>query len=273
MSRVFMQAELEGIATFWRIRRRDGAALGLTSHDRDLWFDGVLHRAAPGMLPSAIRRSADLSPDSAEVEGALTHDAISAADLAAGRFDGAAVEIGVVDWESLDRAVLYRGEIGGVSEQAGRFTAELRSAKADLEADLVPRTSPTCRAQFCGPGCTLSAARFTHEATVATIDLAGNRVAFAGGPAPDAMRDGSLRWLDGPLAGLATEVVSADATGLVLEQGLDPSLAPGMRALLREGCDHTVETCASRFGNAINFQGEPFLPGNDIIARYPSPSQ
>ena len=150
MSRVFFQQELEAGATFWRVRRRDGIMLGLTSHDRDLWFDGVLHRAAPGMVPSAIRRTADLSPDSAEVEGALTHDSIPAADLAGGRFDGAAVEIGVVDWSNLDRAVLYRGEIGAVSEQAGSFSAELRSAKADLEADLVPRTSPTCRAQFCG---------------------------------------------------------------------------------------------------------------------------
>ena len=25
-----------------------------------------------------------------------------------------------------------------------------------------------------------------------------------------------------------------------------------------------------RFGNAVNFQGEPFLPGNDLLARYPS---
>jgi len=273
MSHVFFSQELEAGATFWRIRRRDGIALGLTSHDRDLWFDGVLHRAAPGMLPSAIRRTADFGPDSAEVQGALTHDSIPATDLSAGRFDGAAVEIGVVDWETLDRAVLYRGEIGGVAEEAGQFSAELRSAKADLEADTVPRASPTCRAQFCGPGCTLSSAKFTHEAVVSSIDFAANRVAFAGGPAAAAMREGSLRLLDGPQAGMAIEVASADASALVLDRELDPGLEPGTRALLREGCDHTVQTCSVRFGNAINFQGEPFLPGNDLIARYPTSSR
>jgi len=272
MSRVFFRQELEGVATFWRIRRRDGVTLGLTSHDRDLWFDGIVHRAAPGMLPSAIRRTADLSPDSAEVQGALTHDSIPAADLAAGRFDGAAVEIGVVDWETLERAVLYRGEIGGVAEQDGSFNAELRSAKADLEADTVPRTSPTCRAPFCGPRCTLSAAKYTHEAVVAAVDFAANRVTFTGGPASEAMRDGSLRWLDGPHAGLAMEVAAADAGGLVLDLELDPALQPGARARLREGCDHTIQTCQARFGNAVNFQGEPFLPGNDLIARYPTAS-
>ncbi len=270
MSRVFLGAELEPVATFWGIRRRDGVALALTSHDRDLWFGGLFHRASPGMLPSAIRRNADFAPDSAEVEGALSNDAIDAADLAAGRFDGAAVEVGVVDWETLEHAVLYRGEVGAVSEQAGRFSAELRSAKAMLENDPVPRTSPTCRAAFCGPGCTLSAARFTHEAVVAAVELAANRVTFAGGPGDEAMADGSVRWLDGPHAGAAMAVIVADGAGLVLDGDLDPALAPGARALLREGCDHTVQTCATRFGNAANFQGEPFLPGNDLLARYPT---
>lgn len=273
MSRVFLRQPLEGVATFWRIRRRDGVTLGLTSHDCDLWFDGVLHRAAPGMLPSAIRRTADLAPDSAEVHGALTHDSIAAADLAAGRFDGAAVEIGVIDWETLERVVLYRGEIGDVTEEAGRFGAELLSAKLALEADLVPRTSPTCRAPFGGPGCALSLARFTHEAVLAAIDPTANRVRFTGGPAAAAMRDGSVRWVDGPHSGLAMAVASADADGLVLDAPLDPGLAPGTRALLREGCDHTLATCAQRFANAANFQGEPFVPGNDLLARYPAPTR
>jgi uncharacterized phage protein (TIGR02218 family) len=273
MTRVFLREPLEGAATFWRIRRRDGVTLGLTSHDRDLWFDGVTHRAAPGMLPSAVRRSADLAPDSAEVHGALTHDSIAAVDLAAGRFDGAGVEIGVVDWETLDRAVLYRGEIGGVTEEAGRFGAELLSAKSALEVDLVPRTSPTCRARFGGPGCALSVARFTHEAVLAAVYADENRAHFAGGPPVADLRHGSVRWIDGPQAGLTMEIVSADDDGLVLDVPLDPDLAPGTHALLREGCDHTLATCAQRFANAINFQGEPFVPGNDLLARGPAGSR
>ena len=270
--RVFGREALEALAMFWRVRRRDGVMLGFVSHDRDLWFDGVLHRAAPGMVPSAVRRSADLSPDSAEVQGALTHDSLSEADLAAGRFDGARVEIGVVDWETLERAVLYRGEIGEVSEEAGEFAAELRSAKALLETDPVPRTSPTCRARFGGPGCTLSAARFTHEAVLQAVDFEANRVTFAGAPAAGLMGEGSVRWLDGPHAGITMQVSRAEEAGLVLDLALDPTLEPGTRALLREGCDHTLATCHARFGNAVNFQGEPFVPGNDLLARYPRAS-
>jgi uncharacterized phage protein (TIGR02218 family) len=272
MSRVFFREELEPTATFWRVLRRDGMTLGFTSHDRDLWLDGVLHRAAPGMLPSAVRRTADLNPDSVDVQGALTHDSISAVDLAAGLFDGAQIHLGVADWENGDLAVLYRGEVGALSEEANGFTAELLSAKAALDADPVPRTSPTCRAQFCGLGCTLSPARFTHELRVAAIDLGANSVSFADGPAAEDFRDGSLRWLDGPQAGQANTVVAIEGAMLVLEQALDSTLAAGTLARLREGCDHTIATCAARFANSINFQGEPFLPGNDLLTRYPQGS-
>jgi uncharacterized phage protein (TIGR02218 family) len=269
MCRVYGREPLEGLASFWRVRRRDGVTLGLVGHDRDLWFGGVLHRAAPGMVPSAVRRGADFSPDSADVQGALVHDSITEADLAAGRIDRAGVEIGVVDWETLEHAVLYRGEIGEVSEEAGWFSAELRSAKALLEVDGVPRTSPTCRARFCGPGCTLSAERFTHEAVLDSMDFDANAVSFSGAPAAELMREGSVRWIDGPHTGITMQVSRADATALVLDRMLDPALTPGTRALLRQGCDHTLPTCHARFGNAINFQGEPFVPGNDLLARYP----
>src|SRR5690606_24634524 len=158
----------------------------------------------------AIRRTAGLTGDSAEVEGALAHGALSADDLADGRFDGARIAIGAVDWQTLERAVRYRGEVGAIGEEGGEVTADLRSAEAMLEAAPVPRTSPTCRAQFCGPGCALSSAKFTHEAAVSSIDFETNRVVLAGGPPAAAMLDGHLRWLDGPQAGLKMEVVSVD---------------------------------------------------------------
>ncbi|PKP61094.1 MAG: hypothetical protein CVT87_07460, partial [Alphaproteobacteria bacterium HGW-Alphaproteobacteria-9] len=89
--RVFFDRELDTVATFWRIYRRDGAALAFTSHDRDLTFGGITHRAAPGMIPAAIRLTVELSNDSAEAQGALHHDSIREEELAAGLFDEAAI--------------------------------------------------------------------------------------------------------------------------------------------------------------------------------------
>lgn len=274
MSRVWFAGDLETVATFWRILRGDGVTLGFTSHDRDLWFDGVLHRASPGMVPSAIRKSADFEPDSAEARGAITHEAITGEDLAAGRFDGAQVRIGLVDWESGEHDVLYAGAIGAVAEENGGFSAELASRKAELRRDPVPRTSPACRAVFCGPGCNLNPLRFTREVRLAAIAPLANAAVFEGMPDPARHAGGTLRWLDGPQAGLAMGVMAGDGSGgLVLDVPIDPATPAGTRALLREGCDRTLETCATRFDNALNFRGEPFLPGNDLLVRYPGPAQ
>ena len=168
MSRTFFASELEGVATYWRIYRTDGCTLGFVSHDRDLVSDDILHRAAPGILPASLRKTDTLSGDSAEMRGPLGHWSIAEADLEQGRFDHATVEVGALDWETGEALALFSGTLGAVSRDGGTFVAELQSAKAMLDVDPVPRTSPSCRARFCGEGCTLSAARFTHRASHAS---------------------------------------------------------------------------------------------------------
>src|SRR6056297_1945439 len=194
--RVFFNRELDTVATFWRVFRRDGITLGFTSHDRTLTFHGITHRAAPGMAPTAIRMTADLTEDSAGVEGVLSHDSIRAADLAAGLFDAAAILVGVVDWETLENHILYSGTLGQVEDNTRGFTAELRSAKRVLDDDLVPRTSPTCRAEFCGRGCNLPAVRYTRRATLNAINFDLNQIRVEN-VTVDIHVDGQVRFLEG----------------------------------------------------------------------------
>lgn len=273
MNRVWFAEPLETVATWWRIARRDGVTLGFTTHDRDMWFEGVLHRASPGMIPSSIRRSGGLDEDSAEVSGALTHDTVSSADLAAGWFDGARVCIGLIDWETGQHETLWVGTLGAVREEGGAFCAELTSRKSELLQSPVPRTSPACRAQFCGPGCNLNPAFFTHEGLLDESDSESGEVMITCGASSENLVGGSLRWLDGPLAGSTQRIAAInDAGAITLSPPLEIPLPAGLRATVREGCDHSLDTCATRFDNAANFRGEPFLPGNDLLARYPAPS-
>jgi uncharacterized phage protein (TIGR02218 family) len=200
----------------------------------------------------------------------LSHASIREADLGAGLFDEAAIEIGAVDWQTREHHVLYTGEIGRLEDDQSQFSAELRSGKQLLEQDLVPRTSPTCRAEFCGRGCGLSAARFTSIRALAGIDLDRNRVRFESVNAAQHV-DGRIRFHSGPQTGIRFDIIDAEGEWLLLDRPLASGIAIGTRTDLTEGCDHTIATCASRFGNAINFRGEPFLPGNDLLSRYGQP--
>ncbi len=271
MTRTWFSQSLETVAVWWRIERRDGVTLGFTSHDRDLVFAGLRHRTAPGMVPSAVRRTATFEADSAEVTGALSHDAISEIDLSAGRFDGARVSVGLVDWETLETESLFTGTIGAVGREGEQFSAELQSIKQGLNRQVVPRTSPTCRAEFCGEGCTLSAAHFSHEAIIAEVSADRQSVRLDSLVNPERFEFGWHRTVDGPDAGIAMRIDTVEGDWLVLERPMSSVMDGGVRTIVREGCDNTLATCSSRFGNAVNFQGEPFLPGNDLLTRYPAP--
>jgi uncharacterized phage protein (TIGR02218 family) len=267
---VFFAKELETVATYWRIYRKDGVTLGFTSHDRALELEGVRHLAAPGIIPSAIRLTDSITPDSAEVEGALSHDLISSIDLQAGAYDGAQIVIGAIDWQSLEFAQIYTGTIGDIEQDGLRFAAELRSSKYMLEADLVPRTSPTCRAEFCDKSCGLSAEAFGQNVTTDAVDPDANTVTITGFN-PALFEQGTLRFCEGPQIGILFGITEASTNSLLLDRPIANDTPQQVAVKLRQGCDRTFTTCRTRFANAINFRGEPFLPGNDLLARYPRP--
>ena len=262
--------ELTALAFCWRLERRDGAALGFTSHDRDLAIGGLVYRAAPGMLPSAISTSNGFDVDSLDVEGALTADAVSAADLAAGRWDGAALAIFMVDWTNpeADAIAVARGELGDVSVRGDAFEAELRGPTAQLDRPVVEQTSPECRAQLGDKRCRVDMAgreRVTRVAAVVAETVIDVESAAAG----DAYAYGRLRWLSGANSGLESAVLSSEGARLILREAPEAAAAQGDLVEISEGCDKSLATCSARFANAANFRGEPHLPGLDLLTRYP----
>src|SRR3546814_2702974 len=94
---------------------------------------GLIYRSAPGIAPSAVHLSAGLETDSMDVTGALSADAITEADLAVGRYDGAQVELFMTDWEMPEagKLPLMRGQLGTVSHEDTDFSAELRGPRSE----------------------------------------------------------------------------------------------------------------------------------------------
>jgi len=265
----WLAQELTSVAFCWRLERRDGVAIGLTSHDRDLQVDGLLHRAAPGMTPSAIRREEGLEPETVDAGGALAAEAIRADDLATGRWDGARVTLFAADWTAPARQVpLSKGMVGAVELTERGFTAELRGLAAALDQPVAEETSPECRAELGDRRCRVAmAARRRFARTVSADGPA--LVLDVAEPVPGAWANGRLRWFGGANAGLEAMVAVSDGATLTLR--LPPAFAveAGDLVEVSEGCDRSLETCATRFNNATNFRGEPFLPGIDLLTRYP----
>ena len=269
MPLAWLDRDLTTIALCWRLDRRDGISLGFTSHDRDLAIDGLAYRARPGMLPSAVSLSDGFDVATLDVSGALTSDAITADDLAAGRWDGAKVRLFAIDWEAPDTALpLARGEIGDVGIKDSAFTAELRGPTALLERPAVEQTSPECRADLGDRRCRVDMAARVRILTVVSADGATITVSQSE-PSANAYGYGRLRWISGANSGLAGAILSSAGAVVTLREPPFFAVEAGTLAELREGCDRRFDTCRTRFANAENFRGEPFLPGNDLLTRYP----
>lgn len=265
----WLREELVTLAWCWRLARRDGVVVGLTSHDRDLVVGGTPYRAAPGMKPSALETSDSLEVETMDLEGAVSSAAISAADLDAGRWDGAELVLMVTDW-SLPEAppiVVARGELGAVERRGAAFAAELQGVLRRLDALACPATSPSCRAGLGDRACRVDLAPLTHLRRVVAVD--GRAVTLDAPVAAGSMAFGELLWIEGAACGLASPVIADDGTVLTLAEV--PAVLPALpvRVRLSEGCDKQLATCRARFGNAANFRGEAHLPGNDLLTRYP----
>lgn len=265
----FLAGALTTVALCWRIERRDGVAIGLTDHDRDLMIDGLLHRAAPGMTPSAITRTDTLQADTMDVTGAFSSAAIAEDDLLAGRWDGARVAMFAVDWTGQQgRVDLGEGMIGAVETRDGGFTAELRGASAVLDRAVVEETSPECRAELGDKRCRVPIAGRRRFARVVAVE--GQRITLDAAEAlAGAYGLGTLRWIGGRNSGLISSIMASETDTVMLRSAPLFPAQPGALVELIEGCDKSLATCATRFGNAANFRGEPFLPGIDLLTRYP----
>lgn len=265
----WLSAPVVPLAWCWRIERRDGVVLGLTTHDCALGFGGLTFRPEPGIRPSSIRQRGGLSGDSFDVTGALTSSTISAEDLRQGRWNGARLALIVADWQAPGERhlVVAEGRLGSVTVRGAEFTAELAGRDPELLRPFVPETSAECRAELGDRDCRVALAGRTVRAVVTaaagrvlTVDTALGAGDFA---------YGALRWLDGAARGTRAVIVANDAASVTLAAVADARGVVGCRVELIEGCDKRATTCAGRFANIANFRGEPHLPGIDLLTRFP----
>ena len=263
----------------WRLTCRDGFRLGFTEHDRKLTFDGTVFEPGTGFAATEASVASGLSAPGAEVRGGFSSDAITEADLAAGRYDGARVEQFLV-WQAADEqhALMSVQEIGEVNRAGPGFSAELRSFAHRLQQPEGRIYNRRCDADLGDGKCRvdMGAANRRVSAVVAEV-LSADRLTVSGLPdlAEGHFRLGHLRFDDGVLSGrrLAIEESGAGTGGLVtlrLWLPLEARPAEGDAVTLTVGCDKSFATCREKFGNQLNFRGFPHMPGSDFAYSYVS---
>jgi uncharacterized phage protein (TIGR02218 family) len=272
----------EGVTTLcrcWRLTRSDGTVLGFSDHDSDLVFDGVVHRAATAIDAAEAAAELGFAVGGGDVAGALSAAGLTEEDIAAGRYDDAAVETWLVNWATpAERVLLATASIGEIRRADGSFVAELRGPmhRLDETRGLVYRAA--CSADLGDARCRVGLDASAYAAAAVVTRSAG-ALGFGTSGLTDYAEGwftgGRLLWTAGSNSGHAVEVKAHRRVGpdseIDLWQRAPRPIAAGDAFRVTAGCDKSLATCGAKFGNVANHRGFPHMPGNDFILRVAGP--
>jgi uncharacterized phage protein (TIGR02218 family) len=276
------QARLDADATTfchcWKLVRRDGVAQGFTNHDCDLTIDGLMYSADVGLEGARMETRLGLAPGGMDVSGALSSASLTESDLANGAYDGASVEIWLVDWrEPAHRVLLDAATLGEVQHGEHGFKAELRSIAHRLDEERGRRFQRGCSADVGDAACRVDLAAPAFRCVTRLVSASASSCTIAAGAFADGwFSDGLLLARNGANAGARLAIKSHSVIGAAarIDFWTPPphAFAPGDEVEITAGCDKSFATCGAKFANRANFRGFPHMPGNDVLMRYASAS-
>jgi len=260
----------------WRLVLRDGTRIGFTDHDRDLIFDGLTHAAGSGLDASEVETTLGFGSVGGEVAGALAAAALTEADLAAGRYDGATVETWLVDWHQPEaRLLLDVAVLGETSRSDSAFVAEVRSLAQTLDEPRGRSYQTVCSADLGDARCgvSLAAAPFRVTCSVLVVEGASTLRLSATGLDSGWFTGGALHAAGRRLCTIRDHAERDGHAFINAWTQLSATPLVGSLVTLVAGCDKSFETCRARFANQHNFRGFPHMPGNDVTLGYVSAGQ
>ena len=257
-----------------KVTRTDATVYGFTSAQADLVVSGVTYLAGPGLDVAGLASSAGMAVDNTELTILADDVLITVPDILAGRWNGAAFELFVVNWNdlSMGRDVRKAGTFGAVQPRNGAFSVELRGLQQYLQQTVGAVSTKTCRARLGDALCTKDLTAFTVTGSVTTVTSQQVVRDSTRTEADDYFAEGLLTWTGGDNEGLVVKVKSYVQSGGVITL-MVPAVATvqiGDTYTLVAGCrKRLLEDCRDKFNNVLNFQAEPHRPTIDDLTSPP----
>ncbi len=251
------------------ITRVDGTVIRFAESDEAITVGGDTYSVVPGLQVSAIKSTANGEMPSCQFVG-VQGTTFDSDDLDVGLFDGATVQIYIVDRMNLSRKGLaFTGAISNITTDpiGHRVSFDVKGPAASARKVMTQKRSPMCRTDLFSVLCQLNKTSYAVPTTVATVVDAFNFTV-----------SGSLAQADGYFnQGVA---VTASGVAFVMSNWVqstqtisaylpcDRLLSLGLGLTIYPGCDKTLGAggCA-KFANQENFQGEPHFTGTAAAAQ------
>ena len=272
------------VALFMKVTRSDALVYGWNSTDEPLTVSALVYQ--PGLDQTSIAFAAGLGVNNLELTILPDPDGgtITRADLLTGVWDNARFELFEANHRSLADGVnvLMQGMTGEVSVNVGSFVVEMRSLSQVLQQPIGIVTAKGCRARLGDTACKVVMGPFTYTGSLTGVTSRQVVTSSARGEAADWFGEGTYTATSG-LNGVPFRFkrrITAFAAGqFTFDIPFPYAFSVGDTYSVKAGCrkrhERTlalpagVSDCIDKFNNVLNFQGEPFARGVDVITASP----
>lgn len=251
---------------------RGGDIKRFALHAEDIEFDGETYEAVAFDV-STIQVSAGTEINNATF-ATMLNQAVSRLNIRGGKWQGAKVQLTIVDFNTLEIGYLERhnGRFGQATIIGKEAEFEYRGLMQILAQEIGDRTSRLCRYTLGGAKCTKNLEDFTFTGEVTAVGTGyGAHQRFTINVSKDDgyFYKGEILWTSGNNDGLKMEVQNNDGQEITLLLPMLKAVQVGDEFSIIAGDDKRIETCHGKFNNAINFGGEPCIPPKDKIFKFP----
>ncbi len=255
------------------ITRADGTVKRFAESDEAIVVDGDTFSVVPGLQISAVKHTSNGETPSCQIAAVHTVGGVfNTADIDLGLYDGATVQIYIVDRLNLSqKGLLFTGSIGNTAYSVeNQVVFDVQGPSVSAKILMTQKRSPMCRTDW---GSTLCGVNRALYAVSTTVGVVGGDGSFS------FTVTGSLAQVDGWFnQGL---LVKASGYKLVIANwsqstqtitSYKPSsllLTAGDAITLYPGCDKTLTGANGcfKFSNQLNFVGEPHFLGTAAAAQ------
>ena len=251
-----------------KLVRLDGQVFGFTSSTENMIFDGVLYSATQGLSVSSLEFNAGFAVDNLELTTLDDGTLFIKNEVIGGTWRNCGFTILRYNFMDLSDGfeTIMVGTVGDLTMKQGVVTVELRGLQAPLQQTIGCVVSATCRARLGDTLCTVDLAPMTFTGSVSTLINRRQFTCSSFVQAENFFTEGSVRFTSGNCSGVVAKIKYSNGVDITLQLPTPTDFLVGDTFTAIAGCQKRfVEDCNGKFSNALNFQGEPHIPGIDGI--------
>ena len=185
-----------------------------------------------------------------------------------GLLDGAEIQREKVffsNWTApIGSVILFKGRVAQI-DSIGRTSAQITVASDLVLLDIdMPRNvyQADCQHVLYDAQCGLAAGTYS---TPGAVGAGSTQTVVVWSAATADYQQGTIAFTSGVNTGADVTIKTASNGNLILAYPLPYAPATGDTFVATCGCDHTMNTCKSRFSNLSQFRGFPFVPPPQIM--------